>query len=108
MCNKNGLRQCFSTSRLLGSRPGTQLQLRSVLYRQHTKNSELAQNSPGESGAECLTPGCDEKFEEASILSEFCCQPNLVDSAKPVLRKVIQISADCFFSWHNYMHWRRT
>uniref|UniRef100_A0A8C9X507 MAU2 chromatid cohesion factor homolog n=1 Tax=Sander lucioperca TaxID=283035 RepID=A0A8C9X507_SANLU len=41
----------------------------------------------------------DEKFEAARILSEFYCQQNLVDSAKPVLRKVIQISQQTPY-WH--------
>uniref|UniRef100_H3BZE5 MAU2 chromatid cohesion factor homolog n=1 Tax=Tetraodon nigroviridis TaxID=99883 RepID=H3BZE5_TETNG len=41
----------------------------------------------------------DVKFEAASILSELFCQQNLVDSAKPLLRKAIQISQQTPY-WH--------
>ncbi|XP_042575135.1 MAU2 chromatid cohesion factor homolog, partial [Cyprinus carpio] len=41
----------------------------------------------------------DVKFEAASLLSELYCQQNLVDSAKPLLRKAIQISQQTPY-WH--------
>nr|XP_012772313.2 MAU2 chromatid cohesion factor homolog isoform X2 [Maylandia zebra] len=71
----------------------THLQLGSVLYR-HTKNSELAQSHLEKAWfiSQQISQFEDVKFEAASILSEFYCQQNLVDSAKPVLRKAIQIS----------------
>ncbi|KAM7379217.1 hypothetical protein PAMP_004782 [Pampus punctatissimus] len=72
----------------------THLQLGSVLYRQ-TKNSELAQTNL----EKAISLFEDVKFEAASILSEFYCQQNLVDSAKPVLRKAIQISQQTPY-WH--------
>ncbi|KAI3374352.1 hypothetical protein L3Q82_006190 [Scortum barcoo] len=72
----------------------THLQLGSVLYR-HTKNSELAQTHL----EKAISQFEDVKFEAASILSEFYCQQNLVDSAKPVLRKAIQISQQTPY-WH--------
>uniref|UniRef100_A0A3Q4HTT0 MAU2 chromatid cohesion factor homolog n=1 Tax=Neolamprologus brichardi TaxID=32507 RepID=A0A3Q4HTT0_NEOBR len=82
----------------------THLQLGSVLYR-HTKNGELAQ-SHLEKAVSCIFNNTyqisqfeDVKFEAASILSEFYCQQNLVDSAKPVLRKAIQISQQTPY-WH--------
>uniref|UniRef100_A0A6Q2XLK7 MAU2 chromatid cohesion factor homolog n=1 Tax=Esox lucius TaxID=8010 RepID=A0A6Q2XLK7_ESOLU len=57
----------------------THLQLGSVLYH-HTKNTELE------------TPWI-------CLLSELYCQQNLVDSAKPLLRKAIQISQQTPY-WH--------
>ncbi|KAE8291008.1 MAU2 chromatid cohesion factor-like protein [Larimichthys crocea] len=72
----------------------THLQLGSVLYR-HTKNSELAQTHL----ETAISQFEDVKSEAASILSEFYCQQNLVDSAKPVLRKAIQISQQTPY-WH--------
>ncbi|KAM3605245.1 uncharacterized protein V6R79_022921 [Siganus canaliculatus] len=79
----------------------THLQLGSVLYR-HTKNSELAQTHLEKAilhGLNQISQFEDVKFEAASILSEFYCQQNLVDSAKPVLRKAIQISQQTPY-WH--------
>uniref|UniRef100_A0A4W6EB32 MAU2 chromatid cohesion factor homolog n=1 Tax=Lates calcarifer TaxID=8187 RepID=A0A4W6EB32_LATCA len=78
----------------------THLQLGSVLYR-HTKNSELAQThlEKAVSSSHSISQFEDVKFEAASILSEFYCQQNLVDSAKPVLRKAIQISQQTPY-WH--------
>uniref|UniRef100_A0A7N6B7D4 MAU2 chromatid cohesion factor homolog n=1 Tax=Anabas testudineus TaxID=64144 RepID=A0A7N6B7D4_ANATE len=75
----------------------THLQLGSVLYR-HTNNSELAQTHL-EKALYQISQFEDVKFEAASILSEFYCQQNLVDSAKPVLRKAIQISQQTPY-WH--------
>ncbi|KAG9350624.1 hypothetical protein JZ751_024513 [Albula glossodonta] len=72
----------------------THLQLGSVLYH-HTKNSELARNH-----LEKAVPQFEDvKFEAASLLSELYCQQNLVDSAKPLLRKAIQISQQTPY-WH--------
>uniref|UniRef100_A0A8C7QCY6 MAU2 chromatid cohesion factor homolog n=1 Tax=Oncorhynchus mykiss TaxID=8022 RepID=A0A8C7QCY6_ONCMY len=72
----------------------THLQLGSVLYH-HTKNSELAR-----SHLEKAIPQFEDvKFEAASLLSELYCQQNLVDSAKPLLRKAIQISQQTPY-WH--------
>lgn len=78
----------------------THLQLGSVLYR-HTKNSELAQSHLEKAWfiSQHISQFEDVKFEAASILSEFYCQQNLVDSAKPVLRKAIQISQQTPY-WH--------
>uniref|UniRef100_A0A3Q1FZX9 MAU2 chromatid cohesion factor homolog n=1 Tax=Acanthochromis polyacanthus TaxID=80966 RepID=A0A3Q1FZX9_9TELE len=78
----------------------THLQLGSVLYR-HTKNSELAQTHLEKAWfiSQQISQFEDVKFEAASILSEFYCQQNLVDSAKPVLRKAIQISQQTPY-WH--------
>uniref|UniRef100_A0A673AKF3 MAU2 chromatid cohesion factor homolog n=1 Tax=Sphaeramia orbicularis TaxID=375764 RepID=A0A673AKF3_9TELE len=78
----------------------THLQLGSVLYR-HTKNSELAQTHLEEAWfiSQEIPQFEDVKFEAASILSEFYCQQNLVDSAKPVLRNAIQISQQTPY-WH--------
>uniref|UniRef100_A0A7N8XPI8 MAU2 chromatid cohesion factor homolog n=1 Tax=Mastacembelus armatus TaxID=205130 RepID=A0A7N8XPI8_9TELE len=78
----------------------THLQLGSVLYR-HTKNSELAQSHLEKAWfiSQQISQFEDVKFEAASILSEFYCQQNLVDSAKPVLRKAIQISQQTPY-WH--------
>uniref|UniRef100_A0A8C4IRY3 MAU2 chromatid cohesion factor homolog n=1 Tax=Dicentrarchus labrax TaxID=13489 RepID=A0A8C4IRY3_DICLA len=78
----------------------THLQLGSVLYR-HTKNSELAQTHLEKAWfiSQQISQFDDVKFEAASILSEFYCQQNLVDSAKPVLRKAIQISQQTPY-WH--------
>uniref|UniRef100_A0A3P8WEH0 MAU2 chromatid cohesion factor homolog n=1 Tax=Cynoglossus semilaevis TaxID=244447 RepID=A0A3P8WEH0_CYNSE len=77
----------------------THLQLGSVLYR-HTKNSELAQTHLEKAVRAAIPQFEDVKFEAASILSEFYCQQNLVDSAKPVLRKAIQISQQTPY-WHS-------
>uniref|UniRef100_A0A674DPC1 MAU2 chromatid cohesion factor homolog n=1 Tax=Salmo trutta TaxID=8032 RepID=A0A674DPC1_SALTR len=72
----------------------THLQLGSVLYH-HTKNTELAR-----SHLEKAIPQFEDvKFEAASLLSELYCQQNLVDSAKPLLRKAIQISQQTPY-WH--------
>uniref|UniRef100_A0A3P8SWF8 MAU2 chromatid cohesion factor homolog n=1 Tax=Amphiprion percula TaxID=161767 RepID=A0A3P8SWF8_AMPPE len=78
----------------------THLQLGSVLYR-HTKNSELAQTHLEKAWfiSQQISQFEDVKFEAASILSEFYCQQTLVDSAKPVLRKAIQISQQTPY-WH--------
>uniref|UniRef100_A0A7N6AW90 MAU2 chromatid cohesion factor homolog n=1 Tax=Anabas testudineus TaxID=64144 RepID=A0A7N6AW90_ANATE len=78
----------------------THLQLGSVLYR-HTNNSELAQTHLEKAWfiSQQISQFEDVKFEAASILSEFYCQQNLVDSAKPVLRKAIQISQQTPY-WH--------
>uniref|UniRef100_A0A3B3SG22 MAU2 chromatid cohesion factor homolog n=1 Tax=Paramormyrops kingsleyae TaxID=1676925 RepID=A0A3B3SG22_9TELE len=75
----------------------THLQLGSVLYH-HTKNSELARNHL-EKAVGYLPQFEDVKFEAASLLSELYCQQNLVDSAKPLLRKAIQISQQTPY-WH--------
>uniref|UniRef100_A0A4W5RDR3 MAU2 chromatid cohesion factor homolog n=1 Tax=Hucho hucho TaxID=62062 RepID=A0A4W5RDR3_9TELE len=79
----------------------THLQLGSVLYH-HTKNSELARSHlekavRREFGK--IPQFEDVKFEAASLLSELYCQQNLVDSAKPLLRKAIQISQQTPY-WH--------
>ncbi|XP_059200463.1 LOW QUALITY PROTEIN: MAU2 chromatid cohesion factor homolog [Centropristis striata] len=82
---------------------GTHLQMGSVLYR-HTKNSELAQTHLEKAwfisqqvSFLYISQFEDVKFEASSILSEFYCQQNLVDSAKPV--KAIQISQQIPY-WH--------
>uniref|UniRef100_A0A8C9U475 MAU2 chromatid cohesion factor homolog n=1 Tax=Scleropages formosus TaxID=113540 RepID=A0A8C9U475_SCLFO len=73
----------------------THLQLGSVLYH-HTKNSELARSHL----EKAVVPQFEDvKFEAASLLSELYCQQNLVDSAKPLLRKAIQISQQTPY-WH--------
>uniref|UniRef100_A0AAY4ELE8 MAU2 chromatid cohesion factor homolog n=1 Tax=Denticeps clupeoides TaxID=299321 RepID=A0AAY4ELE8_9TELE len=72
----------------------THLQLGSVLYH-HTKNSDLARSHLEKAIAQFE----DVKFEAASLLSELYCQQNLVDSAKPLLRKAIQISQQTPY-WH--------
>ncbi|XP_015254909.1 PREDICTED: MAU2 chromatid cohesion factor homolog [Cyprinodon variegatus] len=78
----------------------THLQLGSVLYH-HTKNSELARSHLEKAWfiSQQLPQFEDVKFEAASILSELFCQQNLVDSAKPLLRKAIQISQQTPY-WH--------
>uniref|UniRef100_A0A3P8V3E2 MAU2 chromatid cohesion factor homolog n=1 Tax=Cynoglossus semilaevis TaxID=244447 RepID=A0A3P8V3E2_CYNSE len=78
----------------------THLQLGSVLYH-HTKNSELARSHLEKAWyiSQQLSQFEDVKFEAASILSELFCQQNLVDSAKPLLRKAIQISQQTPY-WH--------
>ncbi|XP_076009515.1 MAU2 chromatid cohesion factor homolog isoform X1 [Genypterus blacodes] len=78
----------------------THLQLGSVLYN-HTKNSELARSHLEKAWyiSQQLPQFEDVKFEAASILSELFCQQNLVDSAKPLLRKAIQISQQTPY-WH--------
>ncbi|KAG7273177.1 hypothetical protein CRUP_019304 [Coryphaenoides rupestris] len=72
----------------------THLQLGSVLY-QHTKNIELARTHL----EKAIPQFEDVQFEAASLLSELYCQQNLVDSAKPLLRKAIQISQQTPY-WH--------
>ncbi|CAG04866.1 unnamed protein product [Tetraodon nigroviridis] len=78
----------------------THLQLGSVLYH-HTKNSELALSHLEKAWyiSQQVPQFEDVKFEAASILSELFCQQNLVDSAKPLLRKAIQISQQTPY-WH--------
>ncbi|KAI1882647.1 hypothetical protein AGOR_G00237040 [Albula goreensis] len=93
----------------------THLQLGSVLYH-HTKNSDLARSHLEKAWfisqqisflnhiyamhLEChISQFEDVKFEAASLLSELYCQQNLVDSAKPLLRKAIQISQQTPY-WH--------
>uniref|UniRef100_A0A3P9KQB0 MAU2 chromatid cohesion factor homolog n=1 Tax=Oryzias latipes TaxID=8090 RepID=A0A3P9KQB0_ORYLA len=78
----------------------THLQLGSVLYH-HTKNSELARNHLEQAWfiSQQVPQFEDVKFEAASILSELYCQQNMVDSAKPLLRKAIQISQQTPY-WH--------
>uniref|UniRef100_A0A8C5B2T3 MAU2 chromatid cohesion factor homolog n=1 Tax=Gadus morhua TaxID=8049 RepID=A0A8C5B2T3_GADMO len=78
----------------------THLQLGSVLYH-HTKNIELAKDHLEKAWyiAQQVPQFEDVKFEAASILSEIFCQQNLVDSAKPLLRKAIQISQQTPY-WH--------
>ncbi|KAA0719559.1 MAU2 chromatid cohesion factor -like protein [Triplophysa tibetana] len=78
----------------------THLQLGSVLYH-HTKNSELARTHLDEAWriSQQVPQFEDVKFEAASLLSELYCQQNLVDSAKPMLRKAIQISQQTPY-WH--------
>uniref|UniRef100_A0AAY4EEW1 MAU2 chromatid cohesion factor homolog n=1 Tax=Denticeps clupeoides TaxID=299321 RepID=A0AAY4EEW1_9TELE len=78
----------------------THLQLGSVLYH-HTKNSELARNHLEKAVLRIIKISQfeDVKFEAASLLSELYCQQNLVDSAKPLLRKAIQISQQTPY-WH--------
>uniref|UniRef100_A0A3Q3A7H9 MAU2 chromatid cohesion factor homolog n=1 Tax=Kryptolebias marmoratus TaxID=37003 RepID=A0A3Q3A7H9_KRYMA len=78
----------------------THLQLGSVLYH-HTKNSDLARSHLEKAWyiSQQLPQFEDVKFEAASILSELFCQQNLVDSAKPLLRKAIQISQQTPY-WH--------
>uniref|UniRef100_A0A8C4FAF9 MAU2 chromatid cohesion factor homolog n=1 Tax=Dicentrarchus labrax TaxID=13489 RepID=A0A8C4FAF9_DICLA len=78
----------------------THLQLGSVLYH-HTKNSELARSHLEKAWfiSQQVPQFEDVKFEAASILSELFCQQNLVDSAKPLLRKAIQISQQTPY-WH--------
>uniref|UniRef100_A0A8C1SFK9 MAU2 chromatid cohesion factor homolog n=1 Tax=Cyprinus carpio TaxID=7962 RepID=A0A8C1SFK9_CYPCA len=78
----------------------THLQLGSVLYH-HTKNSELARTHLEKAVRARVQVAQfeDVKFEAASLLSELYCQQNLVDSAKPLLRKAIQISQQTPY-WH--------
>uniref|UniRef100_A0A6Q2X4P7 MAU2 chromatid cohesion factor homolog n=1 Tax=Esox lucius TaxID=8010 RepID=A0A6Q2X4P7_ESOLU len=78
----------------------THLQLGSVLYH-HTKNSELARSHLEKAWfiSQQIPQFEDVKFEAASLLSELYCQQNLVDSAKPLLRKAIQISQQTPY-WH--------
>uniref|UniRef100_A0A3Q3KBC9 MAU2 chromatid cohesion factor homolog n=1 Tax=Monopterus albus TaxID=43700 RepID=A0A3Q3KBC9_MONAL len=78
----------------------THLQLGSVLYH-HTKNSDLARSHLEKAWfiSQQVPQFEDVKFEAASILSELFCQQNLVDSAKPLLRKAIQISQQTPY-WH--------
>uniref|UniRef100_A0A667WXU9 MAU2 chromatid cohesion factor homolog n=1 Tax=Myripristis murdjan TaxID=586833 RepID=A0A667WXU9_9TELE len=78
----------------------THLQLGSVLYH-HTKNCELARTHLEKAWliSQQIPQFEDVKFEAASLLSEFYCQQNLVDSAKPLLRKAIQISQQTPY-WH--------
>uniref|UniRef100_UPI00398EDBC9 MAU2 chromatid cohesion factor homolog isoform X2 n=1 Tax=Pristiophorus japonicus TaxID=55135 RepID=UPI00398EDBC9 len=78
----------------------TQLQLGSVLYH-HTKNTEQARSHLEKAWliSQQIPQFEDIKFEAASLLSELYCQQNLVDSAKPLLRKAIQISQQTPY-WH--------
>uniref|UniRef100_A0A8C5CSQ8 MAU2 chromatid cohesion factor homolog n=1 Tax=Gadus morhua TaxID=8049 RepID=A0A8C5CSQ8_GADMO len=78
----------------------THLQLGSVLY-QHTKNIELARTHLEKAWfiSQQIPQFEDVQFEAASLLSELYCQQNLVDSAKPLLRKAIQISQQTPY-WH--------
>ncbi|XP_010886370.2 MAU2 chromatid cohesion factor homolog isoform X1 [Esox lucius] len=78
----------------------THLQLGSVLYH-HTKNTELARSHLEKAWfiSQQIPQFEDVKFEAASLLSELYCQQNLVDSAKPLLRKAIQISQQTPY-WH--------
>ncbi|CAL8254120.1 unnamed protein product [Merluccius merluccius] len=78
----------------------THLQLGSVLYH-HTTNTELAKGHLEKAWfiAQQVPQFEDVKFEAASILSEIFCQQTLVDSAKPLLRKAIQISQQTPY-WH--------
>ncbi|NXR06247.1 SCC4 factor, partial [Semnornis frantzii] len=78
----------------------THLQLGSVLYH-HTRNGDQARGHL----EKAVSPGAkipqfeDVKFEAASLLSELYCQENSVDTAKPLLRKAIQISQQTPY-WH--------
>ncbi|KAF7237104.1 hypothetical protein EYD10_16176 [Varanus komodoensis] len=89
----------------------THLQLGSVLYH-HTRNGEQARGhlekawlisqqvsffSPSHENR--IPQFEDVKFEAASLLSELYCQENSVDTAKPLLRKAIQISQQTPY-WH--------
>ncbi|XP_028912380.1 MAU2 chromatid cohesion factor homolog isoform X2 [Ornithorhynchus anatinus] len=78
----------------------THLQLGSVLYH-HTKNSEQARTHLEKAWltSQQISQLEDVKFESASLLSEFYCQENSVDAAKPLLRKAIQISQQTPY-WH--------
>uniref|UniRef100_A0A673YZ75 MAU2 chromatid cohesion factor homolog n=1 Tax=Salmo trutta TaxID=8032 RepID=A0A673YZ75_SALTR len=78
----------------------THLQLGSVLYH-HTKNTELARSHLEKAWfiSQQIPQFEDVKFEAASLLSELYCQQILVDSAKPLLRKAIQISQQTPY-WH--------
>ncbi|KAG8594918.1 hypothetical protein GDO81_001363 [Engystomops pustulosus] len=78
----------------------THLQLGSVLYH-HTKNSELARQHLEKAWfiSQQIPQFEDVKFEAASLLSELYCRENSVDSAKPLLRKAIQISQQTPY-WH--------
>uniref|UniRef100_UPI00358F59A7 MAU2 chromatid cohesion factor homolog n=1 Tax=Myxine glutinosa TaxID=7769 RepID=UPI00358F59A7 len=86
----------------------THLQLGSVLYH-HTKNIELARSHLEQAWLQSqqIPSFEDVKFEAASLLAELYCQQetnrtttlNLVDSAKPLLRKAIQISQQTPY-WH--------
>ncbi|POI29530.1 hypothetical protein CIB84_006719 [Bambusicola thoracicus] len=72
----------------------THLQLGSVLYH-HTRNGEQARGHL----EKAIPQFEDVKFEAASLLSELYCQENSVDTAKPLLRKAIQISQQTPY-WH--------
>ncbi|KAM4883988.1 MAU2 chromatid cohesion factor homolog [Sylvia borin] len=72
----------------------THLQLGSVLYH-HTRNGDQARGHL----EKAIPQFEDVKFEAASLLSELYCQENSVDTAKPLLRKAIQISQQTPY-WH--------
>lgn len=76
------------------------MQLGSVLYH-HTKNSEQARSHLEKAWliSQQIQQFEDVKFEAASLLSELYCQENSVDTAKPLLRKAIQISQQTPY-WH--------
>uniref|UniRef100_A0A8C2TFY4 MAU2 chromatid cohesion factor homolog n=1 Tax=Coturnix japonica TaxID=93934 RepID=A0A8C2TFY4_COTJA len=76
----------------------THLQLGSVLYH-HTRNGEQARGHLEKAVSVGIPQFEDVKFEAASLLSELYCQENSVDTAKPLLRKAIQISQQTPY-WH--------
>ncbi|XP_042333832.1 MAU2 chromatid cohesion factor homolog isoform X2 [Sceloporus undulatus] len=78
----------------------THLQLGSVLYH-HTRNGEQARGHLEKAWliSQHIPQFEDVKFEAASLLSELYCQENSVDTAKPLLRKAIQISQQTPY-WH--------
>ncbi|KAK9409113.1 MAU2 chromatid cohesion factor like [Crotalus adamanteus] len=78
----------------------THLQLGSVLYH-HTRNGEQARGHLEKAWliSQQIPQFEDVKFEAASLLSELYCQENSVDTAKPLLRKAIQISQQTPY-WH--------
>nr|XP_028569886.1 MAU2 chromatid cohesion factor homolog [Podarcis muralis] len=78
----------------------THLQLGSVLYH-HTRNGEQARSHLEKAWliSQQIPQFEDVKFEAASLLSELYCQENSVDTAKPLLRKAIQISQQTPY-WH--------
>nr|XP_031362973.1 MAU2 chromatid cohesion factor homolog [Lonchura striata domestica] len=78
----------------------THLQLGSVLYH-HTRNGDQARGHLEKAWliSQQIPQFEDVKFEAASLLSELYCQENSVDTAKPLLRKAIQISQQTPY-WH--------
>ena len=78
----------------------THLQLGNILIT-HTKNTDLARNHLEQawSLSQNLTSFDDIKFEAASVLAELYANNNSNDSAKPILRKAIEISQSSTF-WH--------
>ncbi|NXQ31031.1 SCC4 factor, partial [Alaudala cheleensis] len=72
----------------------THLQLGSVLSH-HTRHGDQARGHL----EKAIPQFEDVKFEAASLLSELYCQENSVDTAKPLLRKAIQISQQTPY-WH--------